>query len=122
MKVPRAVWSFPGHNRTFTVALLLAAAVRVVTLLAFRPAIWFGGDSAGYVAVALRLRPDARRISGYGVFFLVLRPLPSFPFVPAPQPVFGLLIALPTYGLLRPRFRLPAWGAPPAPPPRTLAA
>ncbi|HKB31118.1 MAG TPA: hypothetical protein VKD26_09800 [Streptosporangiaceae bacterium] len=111
MKVPRAVWSFPGHNRTFTVALLLAAAVRVVTLLAFRPAIWFGGDAAGYVAVALRLRPDASRISGYGVFLLILRPFHSFLFVAAVQHVFGLLIGLATYVLLRRRFGLPAWGA-----------
>ena len=85
MKVLQAIRAFPGHNRTFTVALLLAAAVRAVTMLAFRPAIWFGGDSASYVAVALRGQPDISRVSGYGLFLRILRPFHSFMLVVAVQ-------------------------------------
>ncbi|HUK72938.1 MAG TPA: hypothetical protein VLW50_29985 [Streptosporangiaceae bacterium] len=111
MKGLQAIREFPGHNRTFTVAFLLAAAVRVVTMLAFRPAIWFGGDSASYVAVALRHKPDLSRISGYGLFLRLLHPFHSFMLVVAVQHLLGLLIGLAIYLLLRQRFLLPAWGA-----------
>ena len=111
MKVSQAIRAFPRHNRTFSVALLFAAAVRVVALLAFRPAIWFGGDSASYLAVALRYQPDVTHVSGYGVFLLLLRPYRSFMLVVAMQHVFGLLIGLAIYVLLRVRFALPAWGS-----------
>jgi len=111
MKVLHAIRAFPGHNRVFTVALLLATAVRAITATAFRPAIWFGGDSASYVATALRLHPDISRVSGYGVFLLLLRPFHSFTLDVAVQHVLGLLMGLAIYVLLRERFRLPAWGA-----------
>ena len=111
MKGLQAIRAFPGHNRIFTVALLLAAAVRVATMIAFRPAIWFGGDSATYVAVALRHQPDVTRVSGYGLFLAILRPFHSFMLVAAVQHVLGLLIGLAIYVLLRQRFGLPAWGA-----------
>ncbi len=111
MKGLQAIRAFPGHNRTFTVAFLLAAAVRVVTMIAFRPAIWFGGDSASYLAVALRHKPDLSRESGYGLFLWLLSPFHSFMLVVAVQHVLGLLIGLASYLLLRRRFLLPAWGA-----------
>ena len=111
MKGLQAIRAFPGHNRIFTVALLLAAAVRVVTMLAFRPAIWFGGDSATYVAVALRHKPDVTRVSGYGLFLAILRPFHSFILVVGVQHVLGLLMGLAIYVLLRQRFGLPGWGA-----------
>ena len=111
MKVLHAIRAFPGHNRAFTVVLLLAAAVRAITVVAFRPAIWFGGDSAGYVATALRVRPDVSRTSGYGVFLLILRPFHSFMLAVAVQHVLGLLMGLAIYLLLRQRFGLPGWGA-----------
>ena len=41
----------------FGLALAGAIAVRVLVMLAFRPIMWFGGDSASYLATALRLRP-----------------------------------------------------------------
>lgn len=111
MKGLSAVRAFPGNNRTFTAALLLAAAVRAVIMLAFRPALWFGGDSASYVAVALRLHPDVSRASGYGLMLLILRPLHSFAAIAAVQHVLGLAAGLAIYLLLRERFGLPGWGA-----------
>jgi hypothetical protein len=111
MKVLQAIRAFPGHNRTFMVALLLAAAVRAVATLAFRPALWFGGDSASYVAVALRGQPDISRVSGYGLFLRILRPFHSFMLVVAVQHLLGLLMGLAIYVVLRKRFWLPGWGA-----------
>ncbi len=107
----QAIRSFPRRNRAFTVALLLAVAIRVITMAAFRPAIWFGGDSASYVAVALRLQPDVGRVSGYGIMLFALRPLHSVIAVVAVQHVMGLLIGLAIYLLLHQRFGLPGWGA-----------
>jgi hypothetical protein len=103
--------SFVARNRIFTVALVLAALVRAITAVAFRPAIWFGGDSAGYLAVALRMRPDVSRMSGYGIMLFILRPLHSVMAVVAVQHVMGLLIGLGIYLLLHERFGLPGWGA-----------
>ncbi len=111
MKDLKAIRDFPGHNRTFTVAFLLAAAVRAAAMLAFRPAIWFGGDSASYLAVALRGQPDDSRVSGYGLFLRLLYPFHSFMLVVGVQHLLGLLIGVSIYLLLRRRFRLPAWGA-----------
>jgi len=107
----RAIRSFPRRNPAFTAALLLAVAIRAITIVAFRPAIWFGGDSASYVAVALRLQPDVGRTSGYGIMLFALRPLHSVIAVVAVQHVMGLLIGLAIYLLLRRRFALPGWGA-----------
>jgi hypothetical protein len=111
MKVLQAIRAFPGVNRTFTVALLLAVAVRAVTMLAFRPALWFGGDSASYVAVALRGQPDESRVSGYGLFLRILRPFHSFMLAVAVQHLLGVLMGLTIYLALRNRLGLPRWGA-----------
>src|SRR6266700_898081 len=111
MASTRAIWAFPGRNRTFTAAVLFAAAVRLITMFAFRPALWFGGDSADYLAVALRLHPDAGRASGYGLMLAALRPFHSFMLVAAVQHAMGLAIGLGIYLLLRARFGLPGWAA-----------
>ena len=111
VKGSHMIRSFIVRNRIFTVALLLAALVRAITAVAFRPAIWFGGDSADYLAVALRMRPDLSRMSGYGIMLFILRPLHSVMAVVAVQHVMGLLIGLGIYLLLHERFGLPGWGA-----------
>ncbi len=111
MRGLQAIWAFPTRNRTFTMALLLAAAVRAITMVAFRPALWFGGDSASYLAVALRLQPDVSRVSGYGLMLYLLRPLHSVIVVTAVQHLMGLLIGIAIYLLLHERYGLPAWGA-----------
>ena len=47
----------------FGLVLAAAIAVRVLVMLAFRPIMWFGGDSASYLATALRGVPDPSRVS-----------------------------------------------------------
>src|SRR5579875_2022628 len=94
----------------FVLAMAGAVAVRAVTMLAFRPVLWFGGDSASYVATALRLMPDPSRLGGYGLLLWLLRPLHSFAAVAAVQHMAGLAMGVMIYLLAR-RYRLPAWAA-----------
>ncbi len=94
----------------FAVAFALGLAIRVITMLGFPPAIWFGGDSASYLSTALRLVPGTSRLSGYGLMLLVLRPFHSFAVVAAVQHLTGLAVAVMIYALLR-RYGLPDWGA-----------
>ena len=105
-----ASWSALGRPRLFAVALGLGLALRVVTMVGFPPAIWFGGDSASYLSTALRHAPGISRLSGYGLMLLMLRPFHSFAAVTAIQHLMGLAMAVMIYALLR-RFGLPDWGA-----------
>jgi hypothetical protein len=94
----------------FGLALAGAVGVRVLVMLAFRPIMWFGGDSASYLATGLRLIPDPSRVGGYALLLWVLRPLHSFAAVAAVQHVLGLVIGVLIYLLAR-RYGLPAWAA-----------
>jgi len=103
VKIARQHW-------LFGLALAGAIAVRVLVMLAFRPVIWFGGDSASYLATGLRLVPDPSRVGGYGFLLWLLRPLHSFAVVAAVQHAMGLGIGVLIYLLAR-RYGLPAWAA-----------
>lgn len=92
----------------FGVALAGAIAVRAGAMLAFRPIMWFGGDSASYLATALRVIPDPSRAGGYGFMLFVLRPLHSFAVVGAVQHLMGIAIGVLIY-LLALRYGLPPW-------------
>ena len=94
----------------FAIALAGAAGVRVLVMLAFRPVIWFGGDSASYLATGLRLTPDPSRVGGYGFMLWVLRPLHSFVVVAAVQHAMGLAIGVLIYLLAR-RYGVAGWVA-----------
>jgi len=84
--------------------------LRVLAMLAFRPVMWFGGDSASYLATGLRLIPDPSRVGGYALLLWVLRPLHSLALVAAVQHLMGLAMGTLIYLLAR-RYGLPAWGA-----------
>jgi hypothetical protein len=84
--------------------------LRILVMLAFRPVMWFGGDSASYLATGLRLIPDSSRVGGYGFLLWVLRPLHSLAVVAAVQALMGLAMGVLIYLLAR-RWGLPAWGA-----------
>jgi len=94
----------------FGLALAGAVVVRVLAMLAFRPIMWFGGDSASYLATGLRLTPDPSRVGGYGLMLWLLRPLHSVAAVAAVQHIMGLVIGVLIYLLAR-RYGLPAWVA-----------
>jgi len=99
-------------RRHWLFGLVLAGAIvlRILVMLAFRPVIWFGGDSASYLATALRLIPDPSRVGGYAILLWVLRPLHSLTLVAAVQHLMGIAMAVLIYLLAR-RYGLPAWGA-----------
>ena len=94
----------------FGLVLVAALVLRILVALAFRPIMWFGGDSASYLATGLRLIPDPSRVGGYGFMLWVLRPLHSFALVAAVQHLMGLAMGVLIYLLAR-RFGLPAWAA-----------
>src|SRR5580698_5516950 len=94
----------------FGLALAGGIALRVLVMLAFRPIMWFGGDSASYLSTGLHLIPDPSRVGGYGFFLWLLRPLHSFAVVAAVQHVLGLAIGVLLYLLAR-RYGLPGWAA-----------
>jgi hypothetical protein len=105
--MPR-VRHFARRHWLFGVALAGAIAIRVLCMLAFRPIMWFGGDSASYLSTALRLTPDPSRVGGYGFVLFLLRPLHSFVVVAAVQHAMGLAIGVLIYLLVR-RYGLPGW-------------
>src|SRR6204780_4487515 len=94
----------------FGLALAGAIAVRGLVMLAFRPIMWFGGDSASYLATGLRLVPDPSRVGGYGSFPWLVRPLHSFAVLAPVQQVRGLALGWLSYLLAR-RYGLPGWVA-----------
>ena len=94
----------------FGLLLACAVALRVLVMLAFRPIMWFGGDSASYLATGLRLVPDPSRVGGYGFLLWMLRPLHSLALVAAVQHLMGIAIGVLIYLLAR-RHGLPAWVA-----------
>jgi hypothetical protein len=107
----RGALTLLARNRLFSAAFALGAVLRLITILGFPPAIWFGGDSVSYLNTGLSLYPGTSRESGYGVLLALLRPFHSFLVVTIVQHLMGLAIAVMIYALLRQRYRLPAWGA-----------
>ena len=97
-----------GHS-WFILALAAATVVRLVAVLAYRPALWFN-DSFEYVAVALRPQPYVVRPDGYSFLLRALLPLHSFTLVTVLQHLMGRATAGLVYALLR-RLSLPGWGA-----------
>jgi hypothetical protein len=100
-----------ARHRLFSAVLGLGLLLRLVTMLGFPPAIWFGGDSVSYVNSGLHWWPGVSRESGYGVMLGLLHPFHSFVVVTAVQHLMGLAMGVMIYALLRVRYRLPAWGA-----------
>nr|WP_248961877.1 phospholipid carrier-dependent glycosyltransferase [Sphaerisporangium perillae] len=84
------------EHRWFLVVLSLGAALRLVTMLGYRPALWFP-DSYTYVVTALRPRPDLVRPAGYSMFLRLLEPFHAFGVVVAVQHLLGLAMGVLVY-------------------------
>ncbi|MEV6986240.1 hypothetical protein AB0M95_33965 [Sphaerisporangium sp. NPDC051017] len=102
--------AFLRSRRLFVIAFTLGAALRIIAMLGYRPAMWFN-DSYEYVSVALHPRPHPIRPDGYGFWLLALKPFHSFALVVFTQHLMGLATAVLIYVLLRRKFGLPDWGA-----------
>jgi hypothetical protein len=98
-----------GH-RLFAGLFAAAAVLRVVVQLAYRPALFFYGDSFAYLANASRLRPESIRPAGYPAFLRVVLWVHDLAVVPAVQHVLGLLTGTLVYALVR-RFGIRPVGA-----------
>jgi hypothetical protein len=98
------------RHRLFSLALVLAAVIRLLTMLAYRPAMLFRLDTFDYLWGAVHLSPNVVNPSGYSLFLRLLLPFHSLALVVAIQHVLGLVVAGMVYAVLR-RYGLPEWGA-----------
>jgi hypothetical protein len=96
-------------HRLIAIAVALAVLVRVLAMLAFRPAL-FTPDSFSYLSEALHPRPGTWHPAGYPILLFLLLPFHSLLLVTFVQHLTGIAIAVLGYALLR-RWGLPAWGA-----------
>ena len=96
-------------NRTFSIILLAAAALRLIVMLGYPPAMFFN-DSYNYMEDAVTRTPDLVRGDGYPLFLYVLLPFRNLNVVTGLQALMGLAMGTGIYAVLRHR-GLPWWGA-----------
>ncbi|MEV8634885.1 hypothetical protein AB0395_24840 [Streptosporangium sp. NPDC051023] len=88
-----------------------AGALRVVTMLGYRPAQLYWYDSFSYLDTAVHMRPSEQfHPTGYPFLLWALRPFHSVEVIAGVQHAMGLGIGLMIYVSLR-RRSLPGWGA-----------
>ncbi len=97
------------QHGVFGAVLLVAAAVRLVAMLAY-PGPLLYPDSLPYVVAAKDLVPGQLRPLGYSIMLRALEPFHSLAAVIVIQHLMGLTMAVLGYALLR-RYKLPGWGA-----------
>ncbi|MEU8248216.1 hypothetical protein [Nonomuraea sp. NPDC048916] len=107
-----ALSALPGlpelrRHRWFVAVLAAGAALRVLAMLGYRPALWFP-DSYTYIVTVFRPRPDLVRPAGYSAFLKLLEPFHSFAVVTAVQHLLGLATGVLIYWAAR---RAPRWAA-----------
>ncbi|GAA4570776.1 phospholipid carrier-dependent glycosyltransferase [Planotetraspora kaengkrachanensis] len=93
-----AAWT--RRHGWFLAVFALGAALRIVTMAGYRPALWFP-DSYTYVVTAMRPRPDLVRPAGYSMFLRLLEPFHSFAVVTLVQHLSGLLVGVLIYVTVR---------------------
>ncbi len=96
-------------HRPFLAVLAVAAALRVVVMLGYPPAMFFN-DSYNYMTDAVTRSPDIVRSDGYPLFLYILLPFHSLALITGLQAVLGLAMGAGIYAVLR-RRGLPWWGA-----------
>ncbi|MGI9079805.1 MAG: hypothetical protein ACR2GF_03135 [Acidimicrobiales bacterium] len=86
--------------------LAVGAVLRILTVVAYRPAMEFVQDSFDYLGDARSLTPGVIRPLGYPAFLRLLASTGHFGVVPVVQHLLGLIMAVMLYALLR---RFGAW-------------
>ncbi len=89
-----------ASHRLFAVLLVLGGAMRVITQMAYRPALLVIRDSPSYLRTAADLQPHPVRPVGYGAFLKILPAEADLAVVPLVQHLLGLGIASAIYVLL----------------------
>ncbi|MEU6716483.1 hypothetical protein ABZ897_33885 [Nonomuraea sp. NPDC046802] len=111
-----------ADHRLFAVLLALAAALRLITMLGYRPANLYWYDSFTYLDTAVHLVPSASfHPIGYPLLLRVLWPFHSVELIVAVQHAMGLATGMMIYAVLR-RRSLPGWAASLAAVPQLLDA
>ncbi len=91
-----------GSHLPFVVVLGAGTVLRLATFLAYQPALEYVQDSFGYLHDAEHLAPNPIRPIGYSLFLRAVDEVTGdFAMVTALQHVFGLLIGILLYVLLR---------------------
>ena len=90
-----------GQNKLFAGALGVGALLRLLAVLGYPGALFFGGDSYVYLGAALRPEPDLSKSTGYSLFLRLLLPFHSLTLVVVLQHLMGLADAVMIYALLR---------------------
>ena len=88
------------NHRLLISVLLLAVAIRIIVAIAYQPALFFTGDSTGYLDNSAHLVPGDARPILYAVFLRIVLVLHSLILVPIIQHIFGLACAVISYALL----------------------
>lgn len=91
----------------FTCVLTIGLTLRLLAIVAYRPALVFYGDSYYYLANAAALRPDSYHPAGYSAFLAVISLTHNLEAVPIVQHAIGIVLGTVIYLLLLRR------GAPP---------
>lgn len=99
-----------ARNGLFCAALAVAAVLRLITMVAYQPAVLIRLDSYIYLMDAARLTPDPDNPDGYPFLLWLLKPFHSLSLVAGLQHLIGLGIAVLVYAILR-RHGVPQWGA-----------
>ena len=98
-RVPRRVLALAREHWLLLVLLVAATALRVVTQLAYRPAL-LHFDSRFYLANAADLRPFPVRPLGYAAFLRLLPIEGELAYVPLVQHLLGLAMGVLVYAVL----------------------
>lgn len=98
-----------SNHALFGSALIVAAAVRLLVVFGYPPALWFS-DSLPYLRAVSPLSPSRVRPAGYPFLLARLAPFHSVWLVTLVQAVMGLVTATAVYAVLR-RYKLPGWAA-----------
>jgi len=88
------------QHALFCAVLLAAAAVRLIVVVGYPPALWFF-DSLPYLQAALPFSPGRLRPVGYSYFLTLLAPFHSVWLVTTLQAVMGLAMGVAVYTVLR---------------------
>jgi hypothetical protein len=92
------------ENRSLVILIVAASVVRLLIMIAYRPALFFHGDSGSYILVSEQtLQPQATFAVGYSAFLKIFRPTGTVISVVAVQHLLGLVMAVAVYALLRHR-------------------